>query len=109
MEADPLQTADDYFACCAHQRVNYNPIRNGDGTMSARWTCALCIHEFVPKAALIAKHAEVGRLREALLNIVAEIRCDPTMDGSTRPRGLGRGIIAAYDAAQAALAQEAGK
>lgn len=50
-----------------------------------------------------ALQKERNQLWTALFNLVAEIRCDPTMDGSTRPRGLRSNIISAYDAAIAAL------
>lgn len=35
-------------ACCAHLRVTYEPIDNGDGTCSTRWTCDSCGHDFAP-------------------------------------------------------------
>ena len=34
---------------CAHLNVKYAPVDNGNGTMSDRWVCALCGHDFWPK------------------------------------------------------------
>lgn len=37
-------------AACAHIVVRYNPRKNSDGTMSSRWSCSDCDHEFIPKS-----------------------------------------------------------
>src|ERR1700749_2067971 len=36
-------------AKCAHLNVNYQPLKNGDGTCSDRWLCWSCGHDFWPK------------------------------------------------------------
>jgi hypothetical protein len=52
--------------CCAHLRVQYDPIKNEDGTLTPRWCCVLCRHEFVPGhelATVLQLKAEVRRRR----------------------------------------------
>jgi len=46
------QHGDDLGCCCAHLTVVYSPIDNGDGTMSPRWECSCCHHEFHPEGQL---------------------------------------------------------
>jgi hypothetical protein len=40
---------DETFCACAHLHVEYDPVDNGDGTLSERWACRECKTEFVPK------------------------------------------------------------
>jgi len=56
-----------------------------------------------------ALEAEVARLRDALEEVLACIKLDPTMDGSIRPRGFTVEIIEAIRTARTALAPAAQK
>ena len=70
-------------AACACQRVKYDPIHNGDGTLSERWRCGDCGTMFVKLARLEARlwiGADAVRFhaaQEALENV--EVREDGTL------------------------------
>jgi hypothetical protein len=58
---------DEPKAACAHLRVAYKPIDNGDGSLSERWQCELCGHAFKPVRKLAKVTVEnAARIHEIL-------------------------------------------
>jgi hypothetical protein len=71
-------------AACAHLKVKYDPVKHRNGSLSARWVCELCGHEFVPKSwlqgvvenrdSIAVSNAELGLLLVDQLDIKEQLR-----------------------------------